>query len=66
MKPPRLAIPELAQRPCALATLPADRVITWAELEEAYLLRGRQLVECELARRLGIDTLLAERAAGAR
>ena len=34
------------------------------ELEEAYVLRGRQLVWCELARRPGIETLLAERMAG--
>lgn len=63
MRPPRLAVPELARTACALATLPADAVVTWADLEAAYLLRGRQLVECELARRLAIDTLEAERAA---
>ena len=44
-----------------LTTLPTDREITWAELEAAYLLRGQQVVQCEMARRLALDTLMAER-----
>lgn len=36
---------------------------TWADLEAAYLSRGRQLIECDLARRLAVETLLAERQA---
>lgn len=56
-------LPELATRPCPLATL--AETATWADLEEAYLLRGRQLVECDLARRLAVETLEAERRAAA-
>lgn len=58
--PPRLALPEAAAAPCALARLPEapDR----ADLEVAYMTRGAQLVACDGARRLAVDTLLAERA----
>ena len=48
-------------RPCGPADGPGDHLDV---LEEAYVLRGRQLVWCELARRPGIETLLAERMAG--
>lgn len=44
-----------------MAVLPEDP--TWADLEAGYVMRGRQLVECELARRLAVETLQAERAA---
>lgn len=42
-----------------MAVLP--QTPTWADLEAAYLLRGRQLIECDLARRLAVETLKAER-----
>ena len=58
--PPRLALPETASRPCALATLPAAP--TLADLEAAYMLRGAQVLACDGARRLAVETLLAERA----
>lgn len=51
--------PELATRPCQVAVLPDNP--TWADLETAYLTRGRQLLECDLARRLAVETLEAER-----
>ncbi|WP_295242227.1 hypothetical protein [uncultured Brevundimonas sp.] len=47
-------------RPCALATLPAKP--TAGDLDAAYLLRGAQIVACDGARRLAVETLLAERA----
>lgn len=56
----RLALPETARRPCALATLPAEP--TLGDLEAAYAARGAQVVACDGARRLAMETLLAERA----
>ena len=47
-------------RPCQLAVLP-DRP-TRADLDSAYVTRGAQLVACEAARALAVETLLAERA----
>jgi hypothetical protein len=32
-----------------------------ADLEAAYLLRGAQIVACDSARRLAVETLMAER-----
>lgn len=58
--PPRLALPPAATRSCALATLPAEP--TTADLDAAYVLRGAQIVACDGARRLAVETLLAERA----
>lgn len=58
--PPRLVLPEAATRPCALATVPEAPSL--ADLEAAYLLRGAQMVACDGARRLAVDTLTAERA----
>lgn len=59
--PPRLALPLEATRPCALAVLP--EAATLGDLETAYALRGAQVAACDSARRLAVDTLLAERAA---
>lgn len=42
-----------------MAVLP-DRP-TWADLESAYMLRGRQLAECDLARRLAAEMATAAR-----
>ena len=58
--PPRLTLPEAVTRPCALATLPEAPGL--ADLEAAYLLRGAQIVACDGARRLAVETLMAERA----
>ena len=57
---PRLVLPEAATRPCALATLPDAPSL--ADLEAAYLTRGAQIVACDGARRLAVETLVAERA----
>ncbi len=57
---PRLTLPEAATRACALATLPEAPSL--ADLEAAYLTRGAQLVACDGARRLAVETLTAERA----
>ncbi|WP_292021224.1 MULTISPECIES: hypothetical protein [unclassified Brevundimonas] len=53
-------MPPAATRPCALAILPAEP--TTGDLEAAYVLRGAQIVACDGARRLAVETLLAERA----
>ena len=58
--PVRLTLPEAARRPCALATLPAEP--TAGDLDAAYVQRGAQIVACDGARRLAVETLLAERA----
>ena len=73
--PPRLALPETASRPCASATAWAASCTCWpptavapvaaptlADLEAAYMLRGAQVLACDGARRLAVETLLAERA----
>lgn len=59
--PPRLTLPETAARPCELYRLPAEP--TQADLEVGYLTRGAQIVTCDAARRLAVETLLAEREA---
>lgn len=60
MPPPRLILPNEASRPCRLAVLPEQP--TRADLDAAYVTRGAQLVACDVARRLAVETLLAERA----
>jgi len=42
-----------------LAVLPAEP--TAGDLDAAYVLRGAQIVACDAARRLAVETLLAER-----
>ncbi len=58
--PARLSLPEAASRPCALAILPPEPTI--ADLDAAYVLRGAQILACDGARRLAVETLKAERA----
>lgn len=58
--PPRLVLPPAATRPCALAVLPVEP--TAGDLDAAYVLRGAQIVACDGARRLAVETLMAERA----
>jgi len=57
--PPRLGLPDAATRPCALAVLPDHP--TAADLDATYMQRGAQVVTCDAARALAIDTLIAER-----
>lgn len=59
VSPPRLILPQAATTPCVLPRLPDEP--TEADLEAVYVERGARLVECDAARRLAIDTLLAER-----
>lgn len=57
--PPRLTLPEAASRPCSLAQLPENP--TEGDLDAAFMLRGAQVVACDGARKLAVETLLAER-----
>lgn len=58
--PPRLVLPREAGTPCRLDRLP--EAPTLADLESSYMARGLALAECDAARRLAVETLLAERA----
>lgn len=58
--PPRLVLPQAVLTPCRLDHLPIKP--TRADLEAAYMARGRALVECDAARRTAVETLQAERA----
>lgn len=58
--PPRLNLLHDAMHPCRLAVLPEQP--TRADLDAAYAMRGAQLVACDAARQLAVDTLMAERA----
>ncbi len=60
--PPRLTLPMIASRPCELYHLPDAPTV--GDLEAGYMTRGRQIADCDTARRLAVETLLAERAAG--
>ena len=57
--PPRLSLPTEVSRPCDLPTLPEnpDR----ADLDAAYAARGAEILVCDQARRLAVETLEAER-----
>lgn len=57
---PRIVTPVEAARPCAIHLLP-DKP-TLADLEIGYLTRGAQLVACDAARRLAVQTHEAEHA----
>lgn len=58
--PPRLTLPREAVTPCRLDRLPPAP--TLVDLETAYMARGLAVAECDAARRLAVETLLAERA----
>lgn len=60
VQPPRLSLPSAATTPCRLERLPERPTLT--DFESAYMLRGLRLAECEAARALAVETLLAERA----
>jgi hypothetical protein len=55
---PRLDMPTEALRPCTLVRLP-ERA-TQADLDIAYASRGAELVACDAARRLAVQTHEAE------
>ena len=58
--PPRLSLPAAATTHCVLPVLPDAP--TLADLEVSYAERGARLVACDVARRLAVETLQAERA----
>lgn len=57
--PPRLVLPVEATTPCRLAILP--EAPTRQDLDAAYALRGAQLIACDAARNMAVETLTAER-----
>lgn len=59
VRPPRLTLPEAATRPCLLPVLPDHP--TSADLDAAYVARGAQIVTCDGARMLAVETIEAER-----
>ncbi len=59
--PPRLTLPETAIRACDLYRIPDEAAI--ADLEIGYMTRGSQIAACDAARRLAVETLMAERLA---
>lgn len=56
---PRLVLAAEAKAPCALHTLPLEP--TLADLEIGYVTRGAQIVACDAARRLAVETYEAQR-----
>ncbi len=56
--PPRLKLPDAAAQPCPLAVLPPNP--TQGDLDAAYITRGAQVVACDAARQLAVDTRAAE------
>lgn len=61
---PQIEMPLAASRPCRLLRLP--EAPTLADLEIGYAQRGADLVACDAARRLAVDTHAAEHALEAR
>lgn len=51
-------MPPQAVAPCGLYILPAEP--TLVDLEVGYATRGAQIVACDAARRLAVETLAAE------
>lgn len=60
---PRLALAAEAKAPCALHVLPLQP--TLADLEIGYVTRGAQIVACDGARRLAVETYEAQQGLGA-
>ena len=56
---PELVIPDEVIRPCPIETLGLSG--TLADLEQAYMRRGAQLVACDAARAMAVEVLRAER-----
>jgi hypothetical protein len=53
-------MPAEAARPCSLYVLPEHP--SMADLEAGYATRGAQILACDAARRLAVDTHAAEHA----
>lgn len=56
--PPRIEMPAAAMKPCSLFRLPEHA--TAADLDLGYATRGADLVTCDAARRLAVETWAAE------
>ena len=65
--PPRLTLPGHADRPCRLTTLKSvvagsgRTEPSTSDLATAYVLRGEDILACDLARQAAIQTLKEER-----
>ena len=57
---PRIQMPQAARSPCALYCLPSAP--TNADLEIGYATRGAEIVACDAARALAVQTHAAEHA----
>ena len=57
---PQIAMPAEARRPCGLYVLPTTPTV--ADLELGYAQRGAQILACDAARRLAVETHDAEHA----
>ena len=55
---PHIEMPEVAGRPCRLDTLPASP--TLSDLEISYTARGANVVACDAARKLAVETFAAQ------
>lgn len=55
---PQIEMPAEAKRPCGLHVLPPNP--SAADLEIAYVQRGVQILNCDAARRLAVETHDAE------
>lgn len=60
---PQLSLADEARAPCALYILPPHP--TLADLEIGYVTRGAQIVACDAARRLAVETYEAQGALSA-
>lgn len=56
---PSIDMPQVATRPCRLDVLPPSPTIS--DLEISYVARGSDLVDCDAARRLAVETFEAQR-----
>lgn len=57
---PQIEMPPAARQACELFTLPADA--TQGDLDRGFALRGSQIVACDSARRLAVETFDAQQA----
>lgn len=48
---------ERVSKPCRLPTLPTGRTVTNADLDIAYMERGRAIIECDLSRQTAVEII---------
>lgn len=56
---PHIDMPDIAARPCRLDVLPSSPTVS--DLEISYVARGADLVACDAARKLAVETFEAQR-----